>query len=29
MLIDDHRSLGPDRRREIEHDILNEKITYK
>ncbi|ORZ03765.1 HAD-like domain-containing protein [Syncephalastrum racemosum] len=29
LLIDDHRSLGPDRRRELEHAILDEKITYK
>lgn len=29
LLIDDRRSLGPARRREIEHAILDEKITYK
>ncbi|KAI9313642.1 HAD-like domain-containing protein [Dichotomocladium elegans] len=29
MLIDDHRSLGPERRRELEHLILTDKITYK
>lgn len=29
MLIDDHRSLGPERRRELEHLILTDKITYR
>ncbi|KAI8084521.1 HAD-like domain-containing protein [Halteromyces radiatus] len=29
ILIDDHRSMGPERRRAIEHDILDGRITYK
>ncbi|KAI9494182.1 HAD-like domain-containing protein [Zychaea mexicana] len=29
MLIDDHRSLGPERRRVIEHAILNDEMTYR
>jgi 2-hydroxy-3-keto-5-methylthiopentenyl-1-phosphate phosphatase len=29
LLIDDHRSLGPEKRRQLEHDILDETITYR
>ncbi|SAL99144.1 hypothetical protein [Absidia glauca] len=29
LLIDDRRSMGPERRRVIEHQILNNEITYK
>ncbi|KAI9484254.1 MAG: hypothetical protein EXX96DRAFT_521182, partial [Benjaminiella poitrasii] len=28
LLIDDHRSLGPERRRQLEHEILNGSKTY-
>ncbi|KAI8888677.1 hypothetical protein K501DRAFT_209963 [Backusella circina FSU 941] len=29
LLIDDHRSLGPEKRRQLEHAILDETITYR
>ncbi|KAI8374480.1 HAD-like domain-containing protein [Radiomyces spectabilis] len=29
LLIDDHRSMGPERRRVLEHKIMNGEITYR